>query len=45
MTAEVISYLLSQENEKEYLQSQMVLLSLSFSEKDKDSRYVLCEVL
>lgn len=28
MTAEVISYLLSQENEK-----------------DKDSRYVLCEVL
>ena len=30
MTAEVISYLLSQENEKEYLQSQMVLQCAPF---------------
>ncbi|MBS6521136.1 MAG: hypothetical protein KH359_10965 [Clostridiales bacterium] len=35
MTAEVISYLLSQENEKEYLQSQMVLQCAPFLKRIK----------
>lgn len=35
MTAEVISYLLSQENEKEYLQSQMILQCAPFLKRIK----------